>query len=309
MENQALEVRANVKFLVNLGWQGIRIIEALQTVYGENTPVDSTIYRWISRFKEGREELKDDQRGGRPSTSISEANVEAVRILLEEDRRADVRELSGILGISVGSVDSILKEHLNLTKRSARWMPKALDENHKQKRVEFATDLLIRMDTDSENFFRRIVTGDEVWIYQYDPETKQQSKEWLPKGSRAPIKFKQERSGKKVMATVFWDSEGVILVDFLDEKKTITAQYYVEVLKKLRSALAKKRPGKLHARVLFHQYNAPAHSAKTTRDLLREFKWELLRLPPYSPDMAPSDYFLFPNLKNHIKGLRWGLDH
>ena len=84
--------------------------------------------------------LKDDQRSGRPSTSTSEANVEAVKILLEGDRRADVRELSGILGISVGSVDSILKEHLNLTKRSTRRVPKALDENHKQKRVEFATD-------------------------------------------------------------------------------------------------------------------------------------------------------------------------
>ena len=103
-----------MNFLVKLGWQGIRIIEALQTVYGENTPADNTIYRWINCLKEGREDLKDDQRGGRTSTSTSEANVEAVRILLEEESRADVRELSGILGISVGSVDSILKEHSNL---------------------------------------------------------------------------------------------------------------------------------------------------------------------------------------------------
>ena len=115
----------------------------MYTVYGENTPADNTTYRWINRFKEGREDLKDEQRSGRPSTSISEANVDVVRILLEEDRRMDVRELSTILGISVGSVGSILKEHLNLSKGSAKWVPKALDENHKQQRVEFSTGLLI----------------------------------------------------------------------------------------------------------------------------------------------------------------------
>ena len=48
------------------------------------------------------------------------------------------------------------------------------------------------------------------------------------------------------MATVFWDSEGVVLVDFLEGKKTVTGAYYVEILRKLRAKLAEKRPGKLH---------------------------------------------------------------
>ena len=92
---------------------------------------------------------------------------------------------------------------------------------------------------------------------QYDPQTKQQSKQWLPRGSSGPIKFKSERSVKNVMATVFWDSEGVVLVDFLEDKKTVTGAYYVEVLRKLRAKLAEKRPGKLHRGILFHHDNAP----------------------------------------------------
>ena len=48
------------------------------------------------------------------------------------------------------------------------------------------------------------------------------------------------------MATVFWDSEGVVLVDFLEAEKTVTGTYYVEVLRKLRAKLAEKHPGKLH---------------------------------------------------------------
>ena len=139
--------------------------------------------------------------------------------------------------------------------------------------------------------------------YQYDPETKQQSKQWLPRGSSGPIKFKSERSVKKVRATVFWDSEGVVLVDFLEGKKTVTRAYYVEVLRKLRAKLAKKHPGKLHRGILFHHDNAPAHSSRIVRDVLREFRWELLPHPLYSPDLASSDFFLFPKLKEHLKGV------
>ena len=104
------------------------------------------------------------------------------------------------------------------------------------------------------------------------------------------------------MATVFWDSEGVVLVDFLESKKTVTGAYYVEILKKLRAKLAEKRPEKLHGRILFH-HNAPVHSSWIVRHVLREFRWELLPHPPYSLDLAPSDFFLFPKLKEHLKGV------
>ena len=106
------------------------------------------------------------------------------------------------------------------------------------------------------------------------------------------------------MATVFWDKDGIILLDFLEGQKTITASYYEKVLRKL-SALAKKRRGKLHRQILFHHDNAPAHTAKTVTTTLREFRWEILSHPPYSPDLAPCDFFLFPKLKEHLKGTRF----
>ena len=60
------------------------------------------------------------------------------------------------------------------------------------------------------------------------------------------------------MATVFWDSEGVVLVDFLVGKKTVTGAYYIEVLRKSRAKLAEKRPGKLHREILFHLQQRPS---------------------------------------------------
>ena len=100
------------------------------------------------------------------------------------------------------------------------------------------------------------------------------------------------------MVTVFWDSERVVLVDFLEGKKTVTGAYYIEVLRKLRAKLAQKHPGKLHCGILFHHDNAPAHSSWIVRDVLREFRWELLPHLLYSPDLAPSNFFYSQNSKN-----------
>ena len=131
------------------------------------------------------------------------------------------------MGISVDSAHSILHDDLCLSKLSARWVPKALRPNQPKLRSELSTAILLKIVADEDRFFDRIITGDETWVYQYDPETKQQSKPWLPRGSSGPIKFKSERSVKKVMAIVFWDSKGVVLVDFLEDKKTVTGAYYV----------------------------------------------------------------------------------
>ena len=94
------------------------------------------------------------------------------------------------------------------------------------------------------------------------------------------------------MATVFWDRE-----DFLERGSTINSERYCETLKKLRRAIEKKRRGKLISKVLFLHDNACPHTANRTRELLDHFGWEVFAHPPYSPDLAPSDYHLFPNMK------------
>ena len=106
-------------------------------------------------------------------------------------------------GILVGSAHLILHDDLCLSKLSARWVPKALHPSKLNLRSELSTAILLKIEADEDCFFDQIITGDETWVYQYDPETKQQYKQWLPRGSSGPIKFKSERSVKKVMATVF----------------------------------------------------------------------------------------------------------
>ncbi|KAF2355241.1 hypothetical protein FHG87_014004 [Trinorchestia longiramus] len=72
-----------------------------------------------------------------------------------------------------------------------------------------------------------------------------------------------------------------------------TAVYYESSLRKLSKKIAEKCPRKLHRRVLFHHGNAPAHGARQTRAVLREFRWEIIQHPLYSSDLAPSNFFIF----------------
>ena len=97
----------------------------------------------------------------------------------------------------------ILKEDLGLSKLSARWVPKALRPYQMILQTDLSLAILTKIEANEEAFMGRIITDDETRIYQHSPETKNQSKQWLPRGSSGPIKFKSERSVLKMMATIF----------------------------------------------------------------------------------------------------------
>ncbi len=96
----------------------------------------------------------------------------------------------------------------------------------------------------------------------------------------------------------------MIFVEYLEGQRTITGSDYIGVLTELKQTLMKKRLGKLHRGVLFNHDNAPGHSSKVVKTVLREFRLEIFPHPPYSPDYAPADFFLFPKLKEHLKRVR-----
>jgi len=74
------------------------------------------VYKWYKDFKEGRERVDDLERSGRPTTSTDDQHVNEVKELVLKKRRLTVRELTNKIGISEGSVKTILKDHLGLRK-------------------------------------------------------------------------------------------------------------------------------------------------------------------------------------------------
>ena len=90
------------------------------------------------------------------------------------------------------------------------------------------------------------------------------------------------------------------MLDFLAKKSTITGAYYANLLDQLSTAIREKCRGKLSKGILLQQDNAGAHTCKIALDAVERNGYELIPHPAYSPDLAPSDYFLFTNLKKDI---------
>ena len=110
-------------------------------------------------------------------------------------------------------------------------------------------------------------------------------------------------SAVKVMGTVFWDTEGLILAEFLEPGQTITAAHYVQILHNLLRALRDKRPGR-NIIIILHD-NARPHAARLTSEAISKMGWEVLPHPSYSPDLAPPDYHLFGFVKDQLRGQRY----
>jgi len=144
------------------------------------------------------------------------------------------------------------------------------------------------------------VTMDETWLYHYDPETKQQSMEWRHSGSPRPKIFRVQKSAGKVLASIFWDQDGILLNDYLPKGQTINTEYYSSLLVQLKDTLKEKRRGKVTKGEMFFHDKTPAHRTLATQKKLAYLGFHCLDHPPYSPDLAPSDYHLFRGLKKTI---------
>jgi histone-lysine N-methyltransferase SETMAR len=123
--------------------------------------------------------------------------------------------------------------------------------------------------------------------------------QWKHPSSPSTRKFKVTRtpSAGKVMLTVFWDSQGVLLAHYQKRAENMNYASYCEVLLKLRDTIRRKCPGQLARGALLHHGNAKSHTPPATQGRLQELQWEFLAHLPYSPDLAPSDFHLFAPLK------------
>ena len=165
-----------------------------------------------------------------------------VRDLVYSDRQIQVEEIAQALGILHGSVSTILHDRLGMRKLTARWVPKSLSDEQMATRASVCSALLKRFRS-KDDFLLRLVTVDETWVHYYEPENKAQGRQWVGPGSPRPKKFKMQPSAGKVIAAVFWDANGVIMLDFLPKRSTITGVYYANLLDQLRTAIRKKLRG------------------------------------------------------------------
>ena len=165
MESQNIEFRTVIKFLTMEGAKAKEIHRRIADVYGESRPKYSTVAKWSAEFKRGRNSLEDDPRPGRSADVISQEMIDRVERLVLNNRRIKVAELASECGISNGSVYTIIHEHLDMSKVSSRWVPRNLNMQDHQQRVESSQELLEVYNANPEDFHTRLATGDETWLH------------------------------------------------------------------------------------------------------------------------------------------------
>ena len=111
-------------------------------IYGPQTISVRTVFGWVKAFKIGKFSVEDDIHPGRPKTSVTMANIAAVKIVVEQDVQLSVKDIAGCTGISEGSMQTILQKRLDLRKVCPMWVPHLLTEEQKTQRLKCAQELL-----------------------------------------------------------------------------------------------------------------------------------------------------------------------
>lgn len=145
------------------------------------------------------------------------------------------------------------------------------------------------------NFFiSRYVTIDKSWIHHYDAKTK---------AFFSSTQIENRAICRKGIAVIVLECSRNY-PDHIFAKKKQSRAYYTQLIFKLRNVLKEKRREKLKNGVLFHQDNAPSPTssiAMDASDATHQAGFELAERPPYSLDLAPSNYRLFSKLKKNLR--------
>ena len=205
------------------------------------------------------------------------------------------RSIGQELGMSHQTVINHLKK-IGFKKKLDVWVPHDLTQKNIFARMDACESLLNRNKIDP--FLKRMVTGDKKWV-TYDNVKRKRS--WSKSGEAAQTMAKPGLTARKVLLCVWWDWQGIIHYELLPYGQTLNSDLYCQQLDRLNAALMQKRPSLINrCRIVFHQDNARPHTSLVTRQKLRELGWEILLHPPYSPDLAPSDYHLFLSMANEL---------
>lgn len=273
----------------------------LVNAYGDHALSEASCRKWFQRFQSGDFDVTDKERSGRPK----KFEDEELETLLQDDPCQTLEQLSESLNVAISTVSDRLHA-IGMIQKQGNWLPHDLSERQQERRKTTCELLLERHSR--HGFLHRIVTGDEKWIHYENPK---RLKAWVKPGEPTPSTPKREVHGLKVMLSIWWDQKGVLFYELLQPdpktKKTITGAVYRQQLMRLNRNLQEKRPewNNRHDKLILLHDNAKSHSAEPVKNYLKTVGWEILPHPPYSPDIAPSDYHLFRSMQSALSEVQF----
>jgi len=288
-----LEWRSVIRFCVLLLYDNNTILGLLQHAYKGKAPSVSSVRKWALRFRNGCESVLDSPRPGRPPKS--EGLAGKILDQLDVQPFASLRVLADSLDVPRETLRQSLINDLGYSKYKSRWIPHKLSEGQKSERVEISQIMLRQLKNKRHIDF---VTADESIVYHEH----YQDGQWAESPGDVTGRVIQALTPKKTMIIVMWGIRGFHIVEYLPAGEKFTGDYAAALVGRFDSAMRTVR-GKTGARgMALHWDNARSHRSAKAVEAIREVGMIQMPHPPYSPDISPTDFFLFGEIKRQLKG-------
>ena len=230
MDGKISEQRVYCKIQAQLAFPSTEIHAHLQKVCGNGALKYATFSKWVRRFNDGQKSIENDPRVGRLVSVLTEKNVATVKTLIVEDaRKYTVQEIEELSGIHSSSVLKILCERLGLHKICVCWVPHLLTDKQKQSWVRLASQVIEKYDKCDPSHLEGIVTGDETWIYHFQPNSKAKNKVWVSSEGDRPVIARCCKTSNRMLYAIFFDSKGPVLQIPVPKGSSVTGKFTEKV--------------------------------------------------------------------------------
>ena len=166
-----LEERYAIEFCFKLWKNPTETYGILQTAFGASCMNRASGFEWYKRFKEGRESVRDNERCGRCKEIRTPELIGLIKNFMDKDCRESIETISAQFDVSVWNVHTIIREELKIRKICAKFVPRVLREDQKERRCHDSREMVELINSDPA-VLDALVTCYESWIYCHDPETK-----------------------------------------------------------------------------------------------------------------------------------------
>lgn len=290
-----MDFKSIVYYLDAKGLSAVQIHKELKETFPKDAPGYSTVTKYLREQSftyaqdAGTENLKKAQH---------EIIIDAILKALDKQPFASVRELAKLISIPKTVIHDYLVHVMGYQNKHLRWVPHELTSAMKNNRVELAAVLHHKLTKNLNKSRHMVVTLDESWFYlEY-----LHSAIWVQENQTPPSRARRMISSKKAMLTIVWTKKEIFFVDLLPKGTKFCSNYYLHnILEPLVDII--NPPEKRSKTIIhFHQDNARPHTANCIKEFCSENNIKVLPQPPYSPDITPSDFFLFGYIKDKLKG-------
>lgn len=268
----------------------------LKETYKADCPSKSFVKTWVTNFENGRTQIENLPRSGRPRVH---QYIELVKRCIEEFPFSSTRSIAAQLNIDKNTVINILVNDLHREKRNARWIPHDLSPIQISERLSDSRTLLNMLNKFSSTQFMNVVTCDESFLYlNYFHE-----QAYLLEGESVEIP-KRMISDQKILIFTAFSGHGLHLLEVFPPKTRISSALMCNIiLPKLDENIRKDLKLRKNQFINIHFDNAPSHNSIATKSKMNELRMNRLPHPAYSPDVSPNDFFLYGFVKNQLKGM------